>query len=528
MPDLRLRRSSPSHPPFLPLLALLVALATGLGTLPAAAQSLRDFEARTTVHVLPNGWTFVLVRRPEAPVFSFETVVDVGSAQEVTGITGLAHMFEHMAFKGTRDIGTRDYPKEKQAIDAQEAAYQAYQAERLGQHPDATRLATLAADFKKKQEEADRFVVKNEFDDILSSAGGVGLNAFTTADETAYFYSLPANKAELFAYLESDRFAEPVFREFYKERDVVMEERRLRTESQPVGKLIEQLVTTAFTAHPYQHPTVGWASDLHSFTLTDAEAFFDKYYVPANLVTVVVGDIDPKTFVPLVDEYFGRIPARPRPEALRTVEPPQVAERTVVLEDPSQPFYLEAYHRPASSDPESEIYDAIDDILTYGRASRLYRALVRDQKSAIQVQSFSGFPGQKYPTLWAVLAVPAVGSSDEKVQAGIRAELERLKGEDVSDEELARFKTRARADLVRSLRSNGGIASQFAEAQRLYGDWREVFRTLDRIDKVTKADIRRVAARTFEKTNRTVAMIVTSTDGKAPAAPAARPTQSGR
>jgi predicted Zn-dependent peptidase len=294
---------------------------------------------------------------------------------------------------------------------------------------------------------------------------------------------------------------------------VVLEERRLRTESQPVGRLIEQLVTTAFIAHPYQHPTIGWASDLHAFTLTDAKSFFHKYYVPANLVTVVVGDIDPRTLVPLLDDYFGRIPARPRPEPLRTVEPPQIAERTVVLEDPSQPFYLEAYHRPAASDPDNEVYSAIDDILTYGRASRLYRALVRDQKSAIQVQSFSGFPGEKYPTLWAVLAVPGVGSSDDKVQAGIRAELERLKREDVTDEELARFKTRARADLVRSLNSNAGIASQFAEAQHIYGDWREVFRTLDRIDKVGKADIRRVAARTFEKTNRTVAMIVTAADG---------------
>jgi len=512
MPETRPRRS-----PLLAAPALLLALAAGPAR-PAAAQSLQDFEARTTVHVLPNGWTFVLVRRPEAPVFSFQTVVDAGSAQEVTGITGLAHMFEHMAFKGTHDIGTRDYPAEQKAIDALEAAYQAYQRERLSRHPDPKKVQALFAEFKNREAAADRFVVKNEFDDILSSAGGVGLNAFTAADETGYFYSLPANKAELFAYLESDRFAQPVFREFYRERDVVLEERRLRTESQPVGRLIEQLVTVAFTAHPYQHPTVGWSSDLHSFTLTDARRFFDTYYVPANLVTVVVGDVDPKTMVPLLDEYFGRIPARPKPEELRTVEPPQIAERTLVLEDPSQPFYLEAYHRPAETDPDHQVYEAIDDILTNGRSSRLYRALVRDQKTAIQVQSFSGFPGPKYPTLWAVLAVPAVGSSDEKVEAGIRAELERLKREDVTDQELARFKTRAKADLVRSLRTNSGIATQLAEAQRLFGDWREVFRSLDRIERVSKADIRRVAARTFEKTNRTVEMIVTAPEGGKPPA----------
>jgi len=507
-----------------PLLAAL--LLAGLTALPGAAQDLKDFEARTTVRVLPNGWTFILVRRPEAPVFSFQTIANVGSAQEVTGITGLAHMFEHMAFKGTDTIGTRNYPEEKKAIAALETAYQAYQAARLAPRPDAKQVQALLAEFKQRQAAAATYVIKNQFDDILTGAGGVDLNAFTNSDETGYYYSLPANQVELFAYLESERFRNPVFRDFYEERDVVFEERRLRTESQPFGRLIEQLVTTAYMAHPYQHPTVGWASDLRSFTLTDAESFYRAYYAPSNLVTAIVGDIDPRTLVPLLDEYFGRIPARPGPQPLRTVEPPQTAERTAVLVEPSQPIYLEAYHRPPATDPESEVYDAIDDVLSNGPTSRLYRALVRDQKTAIQVQSFSGFPGQKYPNLEVIFAFPAVGSSNEKVQAGIRAQLERLKSEDVTDEELARFKTRARADLVRGLRSNRGLAGQLAEAQRLYGDWRELFRSLDRIEKVTKADIRRVAGRTFEASNRTVAMITTA--GQAPAAPAARASQGSR
>jgi len=487
------------------LALLLLALAA---ITPLAAQDLASFEAKTKVHVLPNGWTFIIVERPTAPVFSFATVADVGSAQEVPGITGLAHMFEHMAFKGTPNIGTRDYAGEKKALDALEAAYQAWQAERLAPQPDAKKLERLLADFKTKQQTAAGFVVKGEFDELVTREGGVGMNASTGADETRYFYSLPANKAELFAYLESERFFHPVFREFYEERDVVMEERRMSTESQPIGRLVEQFTSAAFAAHPYHQPSIGYTSDLQSITMTDAERFFQTEYVPSRLTTAVVGDVHAETLIPLLDKYFGRIPARPAPPPLRTVEPPQVAEKTVVLEDASQPMYLEAYHKPASTHPDQAVYDAIDDVLSTGRTSRLYRSLVRDKKLAVDVESFSGYPGEKYPNLWAILAVPAFGVSNQQVQTALREELEKLKGQDVSDEEMARFKARSKANLIRSLRSNQGLASQLAEYQRLYGDWRELFRYIDRLDKVTKADVRRVAGEAFRSENRTVAMLV--------------------
>src|SRR5579864_1925678 len=180
--------------------------AAGVAAPPAAAATespgLQAFAARTTVHVAPNGWTFILVERPVAPVFSFCTIADVGSVQEVPGITGLAHMFEHMAFKGTETIGTRDPAAEKRAMDALEAAYQAYQRARLAPKPDAAEVSRLFARFKHLEAEADRFVIKSELDQILSEAGAVGVNPTTTADETRYFYSLPANQVELFAKLE--------------------------------------------------------------------------------------------------------------------------------------------------------------------------------------------------------------------------------------------------------------------------------------------------------------------------------------
>jgi predicted Zn-dependent peptidase len=482
-----------------------------------SAQDLASFEERTTVHVLDNGWTFIIHERPGAPVFSFSTQADVGSAQEVPGITGLAHMFEHMAFKGTPNIGTRDYEAEKRALEAVEEAYQAYNRERLSPQPDQEKLEKLLAEFRQKQEEAAQYVVQNEFDEIIDAAGGVGLNAGTGADMTIYFYSLPANKVELFAYLESERFLHPVFREFYVERDVVQEERRMRTESQPIGRLVEQFVSAAFAAHPYGQPVVGHMSDLQSFTVTDAEQFFRTYYVPSNLVTSVVGSVTASELIPVLEKYFGRVPTGSPPPPLRTVEPPQTAEKIVIMKDPAQPFYLEGYHKPAVTHPDQAIFDAIDDVLSNGRTSRLYRSLVRDKQIALSTQSFSGFPGQKYPHLWAAYAMPARGITNEQVRDAIREEIERLKNEDVTDEELDRFKTRARADLIRGLGSNQGLANQLVSYQTLFGDWRELFRYLDKLEAVTKEDIRRVANETFRDSNRTVAMIVTEDRAAAPA-----------
>ena len=273
--------------------------------------------------------------------------------------------------------------------------------------------------------------------------------------------------------------------------------------------MIEQLLMGSFTSHPYHQPVVGYMSDLESITITDAEAFFKKYYVPSNMVTSIVGDVKTDEVIGLVERYFGRIPAGPKPEPLRTVEPEQIVERVITLQDPSQPIYAEAYHKPAQTHPDQPVYDVIDDILSQGRTSRLYRSLVRDKKIAVNAFSFSPFPGGKYPNLWIVLAIPARGETNEAVAAALHEEIERIKTELVSDGDLAKAKTRARANLIRSLGSNQGLANQLSSYQTSYGDWRELFRYIDRLQDVTKDDVRRVASETFKATNRTVAMIVT-------------------
>ncbi len=478
---------------------------------PVAAEGmdLASFEPRVTEHTLANGWTFLLVTRPVSPVFAFMTAVNVGAAQEGAGTTGLAHMFEHMAFKGTPRLGTTDYDAEKQALEDLERAYLAYQDARLRTGKDTERVARLHGVFQRTQRTAATFIQNNAFGNIIEREGGVNLNAYTSADVTGYFYALPANKIELFCYLESERFLHPVFRAFYEERDVVMEERRMRTESRPMGRLFEQFTAAAFTAHPYHHPVIGYASDVQSYTMTDARQFFETWYVPSNMVTAIVGDIHPETLVPLLETYFGRIPAGSPPPPLRTVEPPSIAEKVVTLTDPSQPFYMEGYHKPAVTHPDQAVFDAIDDILTNGRTSRFYRALVRDQQIAVSAGSYGSYPGEKYPHLWVAYAVPARGMSNQTVRHALHEALHRLTTEDVTEEELARFRRRASADLLYALKSNLGLAMNLTHYQTIFGDWRELFYAPDRIDRVTSADIRRVAGRTFTASNRVVAQIET-------------------
>src|SRR2546421_9373718 len=273
----------------------------------AGAQDLASFEKRTTVKKLANGLTVLICERPEAPVFSFFTHVDAGSVQDPMGETGLAHMFEHMAFKGTDKIGTKNYAAEKVALEKVEQAYAAYLAERDKRvDRDDQKLKEWEKAWQAAIAEAQRYVKPNEFPQILESNGAEGLNAFTNEDETAYQYSLPENRLELWAYLESERFIHPVMREFYKESKVVIEEQLLRTDSNPIGRLLEQFVTAAFQAHPYHRPTIGWMSDLNSFSATDARRFFDTYYIPPNMVVAVAGDVKAAQALPILEKYFGR------------------------------------------------------------------------------------------------------------------------------------------------------------------------------------------------------------------------------
>jgi predicted Zn-dependent peptidase len=474
-----------------------------------AAQSLASFEKRITVKTLPNGLTVLICERHEAPVFSFYTIVDAGDVQDPSQESGLAHMFEHMAFKGTDKIGTTNYAAEKVALDKVEQAYAEYdQARRMEVGRNEKKVEELKQAFDAAVKEAQQYVIPNQFGELIERNGGEGLNASTSMDETTYYYSMPVNRLELWAYLESERFLHPVLREFYTERDVVYEERRMRVDSDPQGRALEQFLATAFVAHPYQRSGVGWPSEISSVTATEAKEFFHKYYVPANIVIALVGDVTEAQAMPLIEKYFGRLPAGPKPEALLTVEPPQFDERRVLVPDPAQPFYIEGYHRPSYRDPDDATYDALADVLSNGRTSRLYKSLVRDKRIALAAGGFSGYPGNKYPNLFAFYAYPTQGHTAAEMEVAFQEQIELVKTQPVTDDELASVKTRVKADLIRGLGDNSGLAAQLAWYQLRYGDWRELFHYVDKIEKVSKQDIQRVANQTFRPTNRTVTMIV--------------------
>ncbi len=488
---------------------VLVPLLVFILNLPVMAQDgFKDIEKQVVEFKLKNGLKFLVLPRHDAPVVSFHTYVDVGSVNEDRGITGLAHIFEHLAFKGTSDIGTKDIKKEKPALDALDKAWKALRAEeQKGSIADTAKLAALRKDFEGKQDEASKWIENNEFGKAIEENGGVGLNAGTSSEVTQYYYSLPSNKIELWFTLESGRFYDPVFRDFYKEKNVVMEERRMRTESNPLGKLLEEFIATSFKAHPYRDPVIGHMSDLKAISKDDAAAFFKKYYVPSNMVIAVVGDVEPKEVQRLAEIYFGRIPQSPKPEPVRTTEPQQNSERSVTLREQSQRWLLVGYKKGSASDPDDAVYDVVTDVLSSGRTSRLYKSLVRDSKIAINAAGFSGFPGQKYPNLFLFYAMPSQGRTNEECLAAIDTEIKKLKTDLVSEEDLKAVKTRARANMIRSLSSNSGMAMQLTYNEVLMGSWHEMFKALDKINAVTAEDVKRVANQIFVETNRTIGTI---------------------
>jgi predicted Zn-dependent peptidase len=476
----------------------------------ALAGDYRDMQNEVQEFTLDNGVHFIVLERHDVPVFSFNTYMSVGSAQELTGITGIAHILEHMAFKGTEEIGTTDYKKERKAMAAEDEAYEALLVERRkGDHADPDVLAELQATFDAARDAAREFVVANEFGQIVENNGGRGMNAGTWTDDTSYMYSLPSNRLELWAYLEGSRMSNPVLRELYTEKDgPVTEERRMRTDNSPFGKLLEEFQNLAFKAHPYHHSTIGWMSDINNITREDVQTFYDTHYVGKNMTVAIVGDVDFEEVRKLAMKYFKTI-SDAEPPVVDTIEPVQNGEKRMVIQDDAQPIYLCGYHVGDFRHPDSAVYDAIADILGQGRTSRMYKSMVKESKKAVQVVALSGFPDNKYPSLLGFLAVPSkdVGALD--LEEMILAEVDKLIAEGVSADELQGVKNRAKARFVRSMEGNMGLAMQLSSYQGKHGDWREMFQQLDAIEAVTVEDIQRVAAEIFVNNNRTVAYIET-------------------
>ena len=466
---------------------------------------LERISKQVTEFKLSNGMEFIVLENHQSPVVSFVTYANVGGVDEPDEETGVAHFLEHLAFKGTQTIGTIDYQAERPLLDQLNQVFdQLKESQKAKNTAEAKRLQQ---EFQEVQKAAQKYVKVNEFGQIVEKAGGEELNAQTSADATIYFYSFPSNKLELWMSLESDRFLQPVFREFFKEKEVILEERRLRTENSPIGQLLEAFLEKAFTIHPYKRPVIGYTKDLKVVTPGNVKDFFQLYYPPNNLTVAIVGDVDPVQVKRLAQKYFSRFKAKTAPPGVKIVEPKQTETRQVNLTLQSQPWYLEGYHVPSVADPDNAVYDVIASILSDGRTSRLYTSLVQDKRLAIVAEGGNGFPGNRYPNLMIFYALTTPGTSLETVEGALEQELENLKKEVVSAEELNRAKTTLIANVFNTLESNIGMARELADYQAKTGSWKNLFTQLVAIEKVTPADVQRVAQATFTPENRTVGRI---------------------
>ncbi|MBI2557526.1 MAG: insulinase family protein, partial [Planctomycetes bacterium] len=409
-------------------------------------------------------------------------------------------------FKGTKIFGTRDYNAEKPLLDKEEELVMKIPAEKYREDAaDKKKIASLEKELEEARKKLRDLVVKDEAFSLYLRHGGSGLNAATAADGTYYFCDLPVNKLELWAFIESDRMKNLVLREFYSERDVVMEERRLRTENSPFGLLIEQLNAVTFIAHPYRWPTIGWRSDVQNITKAETAEYFKKYYAPNNAVIVAVGDFNPADMIKLVEQYFVDIPDQSAPPRVKTVEPEQKGERRVEVEFESNPYIAISYHIPGIGHPDLYALDVLSSLFSDGRTSRLYKSLIEEKRIAVMAHAYDQIG--KYPDTFTFIAAPRAPHTVAEVESALYGEIEKLKNTPPSDWELQKIKNQLEADFIRDLNSAAGLANEIGHFEVL-SDWRYINTFMDKIAQVTADDVMRVAKKYLTKNNRTVAILV--------------------
>lgn len=476
---------------------------------------------------LSNGLKVLFFRRVGAPVFAGAVTVQVGGVDEPKGGTGISHMFEHMAFKGNDSIGTKDYARELPLLEAEERLMR----QSLGRNLSKEEQGELKSIRDQLRSLWDDEAYQRE----LSRRGAVGLNAQTSADQTIYYVKLPRGAFEYWCWAESERLVNPVLRQFYTERDVVLEERRMRFDDDPGGALYEKLLQVAFTKHNYRNPVIGYASDLSRLTASDLETYRQIYYVPDNIAISLVGDVDPDRDLPMLERYFGRLHVRSAPRERHEAEPPQQEERRFVIKKEASPQVLIAYHKPNYPDKRDPAITAASSILADGVTSRLFKSLVLEQQIAVGVDSEEA-PGNRYPNLVIFSITPRAPHTPDEVIAAFDTVIEQFlrsqvanrqsevktesSGKDVSSmkspqgmldsdlsRELAKVKYSANVGLVSSFDDTLGWAKLLGSASLLYGDHDAIFRWYREFNELTVNDVISVAREILKSSNRTVGIL---------------------
>jgi predicted Zn-dependent peptidase len=457
---------------------------------------------------LANGITVILLNRGYSPTLSFETSFRVGSADESYRTMGAAHLLEHMLFKGTDTLGTRDFGKEKPLLDRIEAVGETLDNLRL-RNPGNEMIPALEKELESLQKQGAELIVSSPYDMLYSENGGVDFNASTSRDKTGYYISLPAESLELWAKVESERLRNPVMREYYLERSNVEQERLMRYDSSGSGLFFEEFLAQALIAHPYRHPTIGWRSNIPFLSIKDVREFYRRYYIPSRMTITIVGRQNVDETFRVVEKYFSYIQAAPEPPAITVAEPKQSGEKRFVLNFDSSPYLIMGWHKPTYPSTDDYAFDMLTEILTGGQSGRLQRALVRERKLASSVETMNGMPGARYDNLFLIYAAPVEGHSLEELEKAIYEELEKaLAG--ITEADMEKVRNRMESQMVFGLSANKEVASLLSYYQTIYGDWRYLVNYRKTLSRITIQDIRSAASKYCLQENRVVGYLKSS------------------
>lgn len=461
---------------------------------------------RIISYKMKNGLTILMYEKHVSPVVAFTTMFKVGNVDNIQGQTGLAHLFEHMAFKGTDKIGTKDFKKEKKLLDKINQIYMEINREDKKENKDINKIKKLTEEVKKLEDEIEKYQVREEFWKIYNKLGQNKMNAFTSTDYTGYVVELPSDRIEAWFKIESDRFQNPVLRDFYRERNVVLEELRMG-KSDPSRILWENLLSHAFVAHPYHNPTIGWEDDVRHLTQTDAEKFYKRFYGPNNCTIAIVGDINPVEVIELAEKYFSNWKPVNLPDTNYTKEPPQNARKEIQVDFKAKPMLRLGFKNPGYSSPDTPALIVLSEILTSGNTSRLYKKLVEEKGVALDIGSYYAFPGLRYPSLFVIAAAPKGKTTVEELEQEIINEIKNLSKNPPTEWELEKVINNYEASLLQQLEDNLEFSTNLAHSQQILGDWKSTWDLLEKIKKVKPEDIVRVAEKYINENNETFVYI---------------------
>lgn len=470
------------------------------------------FEKNVIERKLKNGITLIMINRGYSPIVSLHIAFKVGSSDESYNTQGAAHILEHMLFKGTDRLGTKEYDNEKKLLDRIEALGETLDRLKL-QNPGNRGIAELEKELQELQDEHAQYVISSPYDKLYTSMGGVGFNASTSTDMTGYYIDLPSERIESWAEIESERLRKPVFREYYLERNNILEERLMRYGANGRGFLSEAFYATAFSAHPYRHPIIGWESSIKYMSINDIKRFYNEYYIPSRMTITIVGKHDPDKTYAVIKKHFENIEVKPEPGEIKVIEPPQSGGKRVEVFFNARPLLMMGWKKPAAPHKDDYVFDMLSSVLGDGRSSRLHKALVLDKKIATSVFAWNGAPGSRYDNMFIIYASPSEGVRPEDVEAEILLEIRKIRDE-IKPEELEKVRNQMESSFIFMLDNNDGIAHQLSYYQTVSGNWRYIADYMKNISGITSQSIHSVIDRYINDKNRTTAILRDSRSAK--------------